>query len=52
MVQQSLDRSNIKLAKMRTMGWQTLAKVIERDVNNTPLGYFQHKQTFVLSFKY
>ena len=42
MVQQSLERSNIKLAKMRTMGWQTLAKVIERDVNNIPLGYYQH----------
>ena len=24
------------------MGWQTLAKVIERDVNNIPLGYLQH----------
>ena len=42
MVQQSLARSNIKLAKMRTMGWQTLAEVIERKVNNIPLGYFQH----------
>ena len=42
MVQQSLERSNIKMAKMRTMGWQTLAKVIERDVNNIPLGYLQH----------
>ena len=42
MVQQSLERSNIKLAKMRTMGWQTLAKVIERDVNNIPLGYLQY----------
>ena len=42
MVQQSLERSNIKLAKMRTMGWQTLAKVVERDVNNIPLGYLQH----------
>ena len=31
------------MAKMRTMEWQTLAKVIERDVNNVPIGYFQHE---------
>ena len=42
MVQQSLERSNIKLAKMLTMGWQTLAKVIERDINSIPLRYFHH----------
>ena len=42
MVQQSLERSNIRMDKMRTMGWQTLAKIIERDVNNIPLGYLQH----------
>ena len=42
MDQPSLERSNIKLAKICTMGWQTLAKVTGRDVNNIPLGYFQN----------
>ena len=44
MLQESLERSNIRLTASATAtGWQTIAKVIENEVNSIPLGYLHHQ---------
>ena len=41
-IQESLDRSGIKNRRMHALGWQTLVKQIEREVNMIPIGYLMH----------
>ena len=43
MIQQSLERSAIKKEKLHSLGWQTVAKMMEREVNSVPLGYLHHE---------
>ena len=43
MIQQSLDRSSIKKEKLHALGWQTVAKLMEREINSIPLGYLHHQ---------
>ena len=38
MIQDSLDRSNLRNSRNTATGWQTIAKMVEREVNNIPLG--------------
>ena len=42
LIQDCLNRSGIKNQRLHTIGWQTVAKQIERDINNIPLGYLWH----------
>lgn len=42
MLQQSLDRSSLKNERLHGLGWQTLSKIMEREVNSIPLGFLQH----------
>ena len=41
MLQESLERSNLKGTRCHATGLQTLAKAIERQVNDVPLGYLE-----------
>ena len=43
MLQECLERSGLKGQKLHAMGWQTLAKTIEHDVNSIPLGFLNHQ---------
>ena len=43
MIQQSLDRSSVKNEKLHGLGWQTLGKMIEHEVNSIPLGFLHHQ---------
>ena len=43
MIQQSLERSSIRKQKLHSLGWQTMAKLMEREVNSIPLGYLHHE---------
>ena len=43
MIQECLERSGLKGAKLHALGWQTVAKTIERDINSIPLGFLQHQ---------
>ena len=43
MIQESLERSSIKKEKLHSLGWQTVAKLVEREVNSIPLGYLHHE---------
>ena len=43
MIQKSLERSSIKNEKLHGLGWQTLCKLLEREINSVPLGYLQHQ---------
>ena len=45
MVQDSLERSGMKSSKNTATGWQTIAKAVEREVNNIPLGFLYHQGT-------
>ena len=42
MLQQSLERSELRNSRCTSLGWQTLAKAIERTVNSVPIGYLHH----------
>ena len=42
-IQESLERSGIKNRRLNSMGWQTIAKAVEHEVNNIPLGYLLHQ---------
>ena len=42
MIQQSLARSELRNSRCTSTGWQTIAKLIEREVNSVPLGYLHH----------
>ena len=36
-IQQSMERSGIKNKRLHAMGWQTIAKAMEHEVNNLPI---------------
>ena len=42
MLQQTLEKSEMRNSRTTVAGWQTLAKIIEREVNSVPLGYYHH----------
>ena len=42
MLQESLERSQIRSSRCTALGWQTIGKAIERIVNSIPLGYLYH----------
>ena len=42
LLKESLARSNIVSNRLHAMGWLTIAKLIERDVNSIPLGFITH----------
>ena len=44
MVQESFERSEMKKFKLTGLGWQTVAKRVEFDVNSIPLGYLSHRE--------
>ena len=39
MLQDSLEKSGMKNSRSMVTGWQTIAKAIEHQVNEIPLGY-------------
>ena len=39
MLQDSLEKSGMKNSRSMATGWQTIAKAIEHQVNEVPLGY-------------
>ena len=43
MIQDSLTRTHIKKERLHSLGWQTLAKFVEHEVNSVPLGYLHHQ---------
>ena len=43
MLQQSLERSEIRNSRCTATGWQTIAKAIERTVNSIPIGFYHHQ---------
>ena len=44
MLQQSLEQSEIRLhSRCTSLGWHTLGKLLEREVNSVPLGYLHHE---------
>ena len=45
MIQESLDRSDLRNSRNTATGWQTISKLMERQVNNIPLGYLYHQGT-------
>ena len=42
MLQQSLEKSEIRSSRCTSMGWHTLAKAVERTVNSVPIGFLHH----------
>ena len=44
MLQDAFDRSELKKFKLHGLGWQTLAKRLEHDVNSIPLGFLTHRE--------
>ena len=44
MVQEAFERSDMKKFKLTGLGWQTVAKRVEHDVNSIPLGYLSHRE--------
>ena len=45
MIQETLTKSNLRNSRNTATGWQTIAKLIEKEVNNVPLGYLYHQGT-------
>lgn len=43
MIQECLNRSGLRGQRMHSLGWQTLAKTLEHEVNSIPLGYLHHQ---------
>ena len=43
MIQDSLNRSSMNKQRLHGLGWQTLSKVIEREINSVPIGYLHHQ---------
>ena len=43
MIQECLERSQMKGLKLHSLGWQTVAKCLEHEVNSIPLGFLQHQ---------
>ena len=44
MLQEAFERSDMKMFRLSGLGWQTVAKRIEHDVNSVPLGYLTHRE--------
>ena len=44
MLQEAFIRSDMKGVKLHSLGWQSLAKIIEHEVNAIPLGFLQHQE--------
>ena len=44
MLQEAFERSELKMYKLSGLGWQTVCKRIEHDVNSIPLGYLNHRE--------
>ena len=42
MLQESLQRSDIRGSRCTATGWQTICKAIEHEVNTVPLGFLYH----------
>ena len=42
LLKEALSRSNIVQNRLHAMGWLTIAKLIERDVNALPIGFLTH----------
>ena len=45
MLQESLERSEIRNSRCTALGWQCIAKAMEREINNIPLGFLHHSGT-------
>ena len=43
MLQLSLEQSEMRNSRCTSLGWHTLGKLIEREVNSIPLGYLLHE---------
>ena len=43
MLQDSLQRSEIRKSRCTATGWQTICKAIEHEVNSVPLGFLHHQ---------
>ena len=43
MLQESLERSEMKNTRCTATGWQTICKAIEREVNSVPMGFLYHQ---------
>lgn len=43
MLQESLERSEIRNSRCTATGWQTIGKLIERTVNSVPIGFYHHQ---------
>ena len=43
MLQQTLEKSELRNSACTTSGWQTVAKLIEHEVNSVPIGYYHHQ---------
>ena len=41
-VQETFERAGFKNKRLHALGWQTIAKQIEREVNSIPIGYLIH----------
>ena len=44
MLQEAFERCDMRHYKLHSLGWQTLAKRLEYDVNSIPLGYLNHQE--------
>ena len=43
MLQESLERSDMKNSRCTATGWQTICKAIEHEVNSVPMGFLYHQ---------
>ena len=43
MLQESLERSEMKKSRCTATGWQTICKAIEHEVNSVPMGFLHHQ---------
>ena len=43
MIQESLKRSLMHNERLHSLGWQTLSKIVEREINSVPLGFLHHQ---------
>ena len=44
MVQEAFERSEFKKFRLHGLGWQTVAKKVEHEVNSIPLGFLTHRE--------
>ena len=43
MLQDSLEKSELRKSACTTAGWQTIAKLLEHTVNSVPIGFYHHQ---------